>query len=403
MPKSWMNDPKALVNLEPHITKLQETGPLVQMRVPLIGKVWATTTDAGARTLLKDDNRFVRNPRNAGGKDVTRLYWWMPRFMHPLMKNILLSDGADHTRLRSAVDAAFKRNSIEALRHEISSQARALLHSIDPNRPVDIIPTYARALPLQAICALLGIRPEVRQQLTRAIEPIAGPTGLVTMLRAFPGLHKALRLLRAEIAHHRAAPGPGLISALVHPNPGTDELTDDELLSMFFTLFVAGHETTVHLIGDTLLSMTEDETLMQLFAGADDKAQALAVEEAMRFHAPVMMTKPLYVRADTTFEGQLLKQGEQVIALLAAANRDPARAACPHDFQLDRRPNAHLGFGFGPHVCLGMQLARIEAQIALHELASAYPNMKRADLSPPQFSRRFGMRGLKSLKLQLAP
>lgn len=393
-----LNDPDFLRNPAPFLAQLQASGPLVRIKVPIIGTCWATTTDAAARSLLKDSARFLRNPASAGGRDLARLYWFLPRFMRPLMRNMLTSDGQAHARLRGAVEAGFSRAQIETLRPEITELARTLLDGLDPSAPIDITARYARPLPLLAICALLGIRPALRAQLTRAIAPISGPTGIATLLRALPGLYQSIRLLRAEIAAIRSAPRAGLLSALIH---GKSDLSDDELLSMAFLLFVAGHETTQHLISDAIYDLSTQDARRARFCSSGRDQTALAVEEYLRFFSPVMMTKPLYVAQDTSFEGQPLKTGDQILALLISANHDEARFDAPEHCKLDRRPNAHLAFGFGPHVCLGMHLARIETQIALTELFSRYPDLAPASAAPPVYARRFGLRGIPALRVTL--
>ena len=158
-----------------------------------------------------------------------------------------------------------------------------------------------------------------------------------------------------EITHIRDTPRDGSLSTLIH-DP-TCDLTDDEILSLAFILFIAGHETTLHLISDAVFAISEGAPF--------NEPTSLAIEDFMRFFSPVLMTKPLFVRETHDRFGQTLKQGDKVIAQLIAANHDPVRFENATDLQTDRRPNAHIGFGFGPHVCLGMHLARLETQIAL--------------------------------------
>ncbi len=403
----YFGTPEFTADPAPHLAKMRAQGPLVKVKVPIIGTCWATTSDAVARAVLKDEVRFARNPANAGGRDMARMYWWLPRSLKPLLTTLLAQDGEAHKRLRKAVDGAFARMSIEDMKPELEKIAERLLADLPTGKPVDLVSTYARALPLEAICELLGIAPNLRQELSRAIAPISGPTNVWTILRGLPGLKRANRLLRAEIQRHAAHPSdtPGLLPLLVAQNhepayPVTNyaPLTEEEILAMAFMLFVAGHETTLHLISDATYSLAQDPSLASKLL----ESPALFVEEMFRFHSPVMMTKPLFVRETMEFQGTPLKQGDKILALLAAANYDPNRfddpdTLCPH-----RRPNAHLTFGFGPHVCLGMQLARAEAQVALTTLVKRYPNMRLANPSkPPNYSKRFGLRGLSDLKVIL--
>ena len=389
-----LKSPEFLRNPSPALAKMRAEGPLVRVKIPLIGLCWTTTTDTAAREVLKDDINFARNPANAGGKDISRYYWFLPRFMRPLTRNILSLDGDAHKRIRAAVDHSFSRAEIDKLRGEITQVADHYLDQLDTEKPVDITEDYARLLPLDVISILLGIKPKLRQKLARAIAPISKPTGVMTLLTALPGLYKTQHLLRQEIQTIRTNSRAGLISSLIHDD--TNALTDDEILSLAFVLFIAGHETTLHLISDAVFAITE--------GAAFNAPTSLAIEEFMRFFSPVMITKPLFVRKTHERFGQTLKQGDKVLANLIAASHDPARFENPEDIQTERRPNAHIGFGFGPHVCLGMHLARAETQIALERLFERYPNLERAPKgAPPIYSQRYGFRGMNSLKVNLKP
>ena len=314
--------------------------------------------------------------------------------MRPLTRNIFGFDGAEHRRTRRAVDQSFSRASIETLRPHITRIADHYLDQLNTDRPVDITEDYARLLPLDVISVIIGNKPDLRTTLARAIAPISKPTGILTLLTALPGLCKTQKLLRAEITHIRDTPRDGLLSTLIH-DP-TCNLTDNEILSLAFILFIAGHETTLHLISDAVFAISEGASF--------NEPTSISIEEFMRFFSPVMMTKPLFVRETHDRFGQTLKQGDKVIAQLIAANHDPARFKNATDLQTDRRPNAHIGFGFCSHVCLGMHLARLEVQIALERLFQRFPNLERSPIdAPPLYSQRAGFRGMKHLKVKLRP
>jgi cytochrome P450 len=392
-----LRDPGFLVDPGPDLARLRARGPLVRLRLPLVGEVWMTTTDAAAREVLKDEARFARDRRHAGRGGMERVIRLLPPFVKPLTANMILKDGADHQRLRQLVDRAFARAQIESLRPEIAAIADALLDRIDPSGPVEIIGAYTRALPLQVISALLGVPEADRARVARLIAPISGPTGVLTGLAALPGLWRLTRYFRALFAEVRRSGRPGLIRELVAAEADGDRLSEDELLAMVFLLFVAGHETTVHLIDNAIgLLAASPEARAAL---ADPGRAGLMVEEVLRHASPVMMTKVFHASADFDFHGQRLQRGDQVAALLIGANRDPARHEAPEVFRPDRRPNAHLGFGFGPHICVGMQLARAEAQIALERLFARFPGLGLAE--PPRWSGRLGIRGPARLWLRL--
>lgn len=396
-----LRDPAFLAEPGPMLAAMRAEGALVRVRLPVFGRIWVTTTDAAARKLLKDTKSFARDPTRAGRKPMQRLFWWMPRSMAPLMQNIILKDGADHRRLRSLVDKAFARTAIDDMRPRIETMADTLLDQIDPSQPVDIVAAYTRKLPLLAICELLGIPEKDRRKIAGLIGHISGPTHIWSIFLGFLRLGPVIRHFRADFEIVRQTGRPGLIRELVRAEEEGDRLSDDELLAMVFTLFVAGHETTVHLITDAILGLI-DAPDARATLQTDPGRLPLAIEEFMRFFSPVMMTKAHFVTLDHTFEGVDLKRGEMVLALLIGANHDAARFDAPEALNIARRPNAHLGFGHGPHVCLGMQLARAEAEVGLRRLFARFPNLR---LAGPRdkiyFSRRIGLRGLPRLDLIL--
>ena len=396
-----LSDRAFLTNPAPVLDQMRAEGPLVQVKLPVVGRCWMTTTDQAARSLLKSPDRFARDPTAGTGKTMAQKYWFFPPFMRPLFQNMLAFDGEAHARLRGLVDQAFSRTSTEDLRPDMTDLADALLQDMDRRGPVDVVANYCRPFPLKVICALLGIPQEDRARVAGWIAPLSGPTSALGMLKGFPGLWRIMRYFRADFDRVRKLPRPGLITDLVQAEQSGDTLTDDELLAMVVTLFIAGHETTVHLIAMGLYGLlSSPETRQAMHERPEDIP--MLVEEFMRFYSPVMMTKPHFVQQDTDFEGIQLKKGEQIAALLIAANHDAARFEKPEELIPNRRPNPHLGFGHGPHVCLGMQLARAEAQIALTRFFATYPNAKLAQPdTPPDYTKRIGIHGLRSLPVVL--
>lgn len=390
-----LTSPAFLADPGPTLARMRAAGPLAEVRVPLVGRCWLTTTDAAARALHKDP-RFLRDPRAPTGRTMRQVLWFLPRSLSPLLSNLLLTDGEDHRRLRGLVDRAFARAAIDDLAPDIARMADGLLDRLDPSRVTDLKAAYARPLPLLAICALLGIPDADRERVSRWIGPLSDP-GLVTIARALPGLCRALHYFREDLGTVRRTGRPGLVGELLRAEDEGGRLSEEEVLSMVVLLFLAGHETTVHLIADALGSLLSDPALREE-ALSDPARLPLAVEEFLRFHSPVMMTKMHFAREDLVFEGVPLRKGARVSAFLLAANHDPARVEAPGELRPRRRPNAHLAFGFGPHACLGMQLARAETRVAVARFLDRFPRAALAE--PPAYARRFGIRGYRRLMVR---
>ncbi len=396
-----IGDPQFLAAPDKMLAQMRAEGALVRIRVPMLGQLWMTTTDAAARQVLKSPESFVRDNSATGGKSIAQQLWWLPPFLKAMTLNLLGTDGAEHARLRGTVDRAFARQSIAGLRPGLTTMADTLLDQIDPRQPVDIMSAYARPLPLRAICALLGIPDADRDRVVKWIGPVSTASSMPSILRAMPGLWRLMRHFRQDFARLRTTPRPGLISELIHDPDG--DLTEQELLSMVTVLFIAGHETTVHLITNSLNAILRSPDLRRHMADHPDTLP-LTIEEFMRHTSPVLVTKPLFVTHDLAFEGIALKKGEMVMAGLLAANHDPDRHETPTQLIPDRRPNAHLGFGHGPHICLGMQLARAEAEIALTRFFTRFPHAQLADPhAAPKPLGKTGMNALARLDVVLTP
>jgi cytochrome P450 len=206
--------------------------------------------------------------------------------------------------------------------------------------------------------------------------------------------------VKGQVAAARRDPHPGLIAELIRAEDEGDKLDENELLSMIVLLLVAGFETTTHLISDSVVALEQHpEQKAWLMA---DPAQRMerAVEELARFSSPVQSTKPRYVARDTEFFGARLQRGELILALIAAANGDPAEFDAPQALRLDRFPNPHLVFSSGVHFCLGQQLARVETQVALSRLYARFPNLALAS-DRVEWIERLGIHGPKALPLKL--
>lgn len=248
---------------------LRQRGPVVRAKLPIIGKIWLTTTHAATIDMLKDSQRF-RMRKKAGSsqpRDVAGVKWWMPRTIRLLANNMLSSDDPQHRRLRKAVDLAFNRRSVMQLGPNIDGIANQLLDQMDSDiktsSGADLVSRYARKLPLAVISDLLGIEQQRRTEFERLagqITRVSSAWDFVMMLRPLAQIRKLLEGEIERAGHLSGDDGDaGLIVNLLHPHDGEKRLTDDELLAMVFLLLFAGHETTTHLISGSVLALFEHE------------------------------------------------------------------------------------------------------------------------------------------------
>lgn len=386
----------------PTFAAMRAIGPVVPGRIPLFGRVDFVTTYQAVQTLLKDQAHFFVDPRALGTYGKSRVPWWFPKRLRPLTESMLGMDDPDHRRLRRLVDKAFHQRSIESYRPMIAGIADRMIEAVVASDDRDLVRHVARPLPLAVISELLGLPDRDRPQLMRWMAGMSTVSSMVGALRMFSGISKLANYLKAEFERRRREPGEDLISALVAVEEAGDQLSEDELLAMCFLLFVAGHETTTHLIsGGVLALLQRPDELKRL--KTDPALMPSAVDELLRFVSPVQMSKPRYATEATTLDGAPIERGQRLMALLASANADPDMFENPAKMDLARKPNRHVAFGHGPHVCLGLQLARAEMAIVLECLLARYPGMR---LATPEddlrWTRRIGLRALETLPLELA-
>lgn len=390
---AYMRDPF------PTLAALREAGPVVPIRIPLMGRVWCAATHAAVADMLKGADKFASDGRNVpgGGSAIPR---WMPKSFKLLGENMLLMDDPDHRRLRKLVDAPFLARSIDAYRPEIVRLADQLLDRMEADGETDIVRGFARALPLIVICELLGLEGDNRDSFMRWTDRMTKSVGIWTIFRTLPALGKMIAYIRSEIAAARAGKREGLLVDMVEAEADGDRMSEDELVAMVAILFVAGHETTTHLISTGIATLCDDPDQLAALR-ADWSLAPQAVEELMRYNSPVQITKPRIVREDVEFHGARLKRGDKIIACLASANSDPAIFDDATRFDIHReRPQRHVGFGGGVHLCLGLHLARAEAQIALERLFARWPNVRPAQPAVErEWITRIGIRGYRTLPL----
>jgi cytochrome P450 len=383
------------------IEKLRSAGGVVEVRFPIIGRIWTTTTQELADRVLKDGATFSLR-RDDGS--VAGLRWWMPGILRTLADNMLSMDEPDHTRLREIVDEAFRRRAVLGMEPRITAIADELADQLfAEGSPADLVERYARRLPLSVICELLGLPPEDRPTFTAWASGFTRFTGAIGFLTLIPNMLAMKRYMERRLDAVRAHGGEGLIAELVRVEKEGGQISRNEMVAMLFLLLFAGHETTTHLISGSVHELLKNPGLRD-WLEADWSRVNLAVEEFLRFISPVQFTKPRVVRKDVVALGGVrLKKGDKIIAMLAAANFDPQANPHPERLDLARKPNRHIAFGTGIHFCLGHQLARIEGACALKALFRRWPKLELAvDESEVRWRRRPGLNALERLPVAAA-
>jgi cytochrome P450 len=318
----------------------------------------------------------------------------------------LFLDPPDHTRLRKLVSKAFVPNVVKALEPDITGLVDALLDKVVERGSFDVIADLAYPLPVAVICRLLGVPIEDEPQfshasalLAAALDPVLSFTGqhnedIDEMFQAGLWLRGYLRDL---IARRRRAPGDDLMSALIHVEESGDQLTEEEIVATCNLLLVAGHETTVNLIANAILAMLRHPPQWTGLA-ADPQRVSAVVEETLRYDPPVQLMGRI-AADDMTIGESTVPKGDVIMLLLAAAHHDPAAFDRPGEFDPDRANIRHLGFGKGPHFCLGAPLARLEAAVALTAVTARFPQA-RLNGEPP-YKPNLTLRGMASLDVAI--
>ncbi len=365
------------------------------------GKAWIITDYDDAINLLKD-TRFTKDMRKISGEGDAHEAFAEPEspFL-VLMQSMINMDPPDHTRLRGLVSKAFTPRMIEQLRPRIQQITDALLDDVQERRQMDLIIDFAYPLPITVISEMLGIPVGDRQQFRSWTQVIVN-SGEKPLQEAeiAVAIGEFLQYIKTLLAEKRAHPDNDLLSKLAQVEENGDTLSENELIAMTFLLIVAGHETTVNLIGNGTLALLQHPEQMRLLQ-SDPSLMLAAVEELLRFTAPVSMSDERWAREDLTIHGTVIHKGELVYAALSGANSDPQQFHDPEMLDITRKENQHLSFGKGIHYCLGAPLARLEAQIAFGTLIRRLPDLHLASESEQlSWNNNMMLRGLRSLPVR---
>jgi len=320
-----------------------------------------------------------------------------------LPRSMLFRDPPDHTRLRALVSKAFTPRMIETMREHIQEIVDRLLDRVQDAGRMDVIEDLAYPLPVTVICEMLGVpvadHASIRgwsAEIARSLDAIGLPSDEGIVERGRRSRRALADYFRRLVPERRARPQNDLLSGLLAAEEHGDKLSPDEVIAMCLLLFIAGHETTVNLIGNgTLALLRHPEQLKKL--RAEPSRIGNAVEELLRYDSPVQRTARI-TTTEVELAGQPLAKGTMVITALGAANRDPAQFADPDRLDVTRKDPRHISFGFGIHFCLGAPLARVEGQLALGTLLRRAPNLALAE-SKLEWRESSVLRGLKRLNV----
>ena len=318
----------------------------------------------------------------------------------------LFLDPPDHTRMRKLVSKAFAPRVVMTLEPFITELVDSLLDRVAEAGEFDVIADLAYPVPVAVICRLLGVPIEDEPEFShaaaltaQALDPTVSvaadePAALIDLDRAGSWLYEYLQAL---ITQRRSTPGDDLISALIGVEESGDQLTEDEIISTCNLLLVAGHETTVSLIGNAILAMLRQPQTWAALGNEPHRAASF-IEETLRYDSPLQFI-PRVAADDLTIGDTTVPKGDAMMLLLASANRDPAAFDRPDVFDPDRQSIRHLAFGHGPHFCLGAPVARLETRIALTAITKRFPHAQLR--SAPRYKPNFTMRGLSTLTVQV--
>jgi cytochrome P450 len=371
---------------------------------------WSDAVGGWVLTRYADVVATQRDPRLSADR-ITPFFNGLLPEQRPAMQQLVtslrswavFSDPPNHTRLRKLFNKAFTARAIAGLGAGIERIVHDLLAPALRRGHIDLIGEFAYPLPALVICEMIGLPCSDIDKIkiwSAAIEPFLGlatkPQHVYDEARR--NVAEMTEHFRTIVDGHRQRPGQDILSGLIAASDGGDHLTEDELIATCMMLVFAAHTTTTHLIGNGMLALLRHpEALASLTANPSQEAVNLAVEEMLRYDGPVQVARRV-VREPIEVGGRCLAGGELVFPMLNAANRDPEQFAEPDRFDITRRENRHVAFGFGAHFCPGGPLVRMEAQIAFTVILRAVNEIRLAD--PVEWIESFGFRGVKALPLE---
>lgn len=387
----------------PTYARLHEEGPLHYLDVGGKWAVWSVFSHAECSSIAKE-------PR-CSAKRAQQMLLPLPlsrqsefsELARMLSLWLIFMDPPEHTRLRKLLNKGFSPSVVDSLRPQVEDIVERMLKPLERGSEVELMRQFANPLPVRIILEMLGIPQELHATFvdwSRAIAVFRGsPDRTVEHARAAQDALIALTdFFRKTVAERRRNKGNDLISLLIDIEEEGEVLTEEELYAQCTALLFAGHETTRNLIGNGMYTLLRHPREAAELRDNPEMIRS-AVEELLRYESPVQFTARV-LKEDIEICGQYIPKKWTILCMLGAANRDPKQFEEPNQLNLKRLNNQHLAFSAGPHFCIGSQLARLEAQVALSNLLRRFPEMKL--IGPrPEWASTFGLRGLKGLPVTL--
>ncbi|MEK3920758.1 MULTISPECIES: cytochrome P450 family protein [Paenibacillus] len=377
-------------NPYPVYEKLRKDEPVFRVMFPHGEFGWIITRYEDAVQILKDP-RFSKDMVRRYGADNQSIF----------SNNMLFSDPPDHRRLRGLVQKAFTPKLVADMRSHIRDIADELLDNLPSQEKMNLIDDFAFPLPIIVISEILGVPLEDRDKFRLWSNTVIDASTAESAELFEQHAREFTDYLTAWFAKVRRDPGTDLISQLVIAEESGQQLTEQELLGVVSLLIIAGHETTVNLIGNGILALLEHPEQRELLIKQPELIHN-AIEEMLRYNGPLEFSTSRWALEDIEFRGEHIAQGELVIVALGSANRDEQQFKDADIFDITREKSSHLAFGKGIHLCLGAPLARLEGEIAVSTLLNRFPNIQlQADVNELEWRPGMIVRGVKEIPVQL--
>ncbi|MGI5224533.1 cytochrome P450 family protein [Actinoallomurus sp. CA-142502] len=368
MPEIDLSDPEVVRDPFAAYGRVREQAPLARLRIPGLSPWWVVTRHEAARAMLADPRLEIRAD--------SFMRPGVPDDCLPYMRTMSELNGSEHARMRKLVAPAFTPRRAAEFRPRIERIVDRLLDDVEKNAAadgtVDLLPHFARPLPMDVICELVGVPGSDRPRWRAYGATVAAGAG-GEFAEAIPGIMDGAK---AAIARRRAEPGDDLLADLITAQAEDgDRLTDAEMVTLVWHLVIAG-QTPANLIANAVVALLTHPGRREALRDDPDLMPG-AVEELIRWCGPTLLSIPRYAREDVELCGVRVRAGEAVTAAVAAANRDPRVFTDPERLDVTRPkgPYGHLGFAHGPHFCVGASIARVQTQVALTALLRRHPSL----------------------------